>query len=79
MFRTTIMLPEDLRAKAYRQARRMGVSLGKLIRLSIEQMLKQAPPPSAGDTLYEDQAVYGGACPRDLSSNHDEHLYGEEA
>ena len=73
------MLPEELHEQAHRQARRMRISLGQLIRLSIEEKLRQPASAAAGDTLYEDQAVYGGSCPRDLSANHDGHLYGDEA
>ena len=40
MDRTTIMLPPDLKIRASNQAKKMGISLGKLIRDALEKSLK---------------------------------------
>lgn len=76
MIRTTIVLPPELRAKAIEFARRRGISLGRLIRDALSQII-QAPeggPPR--DPLFADSAVYSGPTPSDLSERHDEYLYG---
>jgi hypothetical protein len=40
MHRTTILLPEDLRASAEAHARRLGISLGELIRRQLGKLTK---------------------------------------
>lgn len=76
MKRTTVMLPHDLKARAANEARRRGVSLGSLIRSSLEAMLGVGV---ATDPLFADSVVYEGESPADLSANHDDYLYGEGA
>ena len=41
MKRTTVMLPEDLKLKAEKRAEKMGISLGELIRLSLETQVRK--------------------------------------
>lgn len=73
MHRTTILLPDELRKSAEREARTMGISLGELIRRRLRPRTKR---------LASDQPVFfarepwkdGG--PADLSVSHDRHLYG---
>jgi len=79
MQRTTVMLPQDLKLQAERHAREMGISLGELIRESLEAMLSGSDEhrPMV-DHLFSDDAVYVGKAPRDLSVNHDGYLYGEK-
>ncbi|MEW6489876.1 MAG: CopG family transcriptional regulator [Thermodesulfobacteriota bacterium] len=77
MHRTTIMLPDDLRNRAVRRAEDMGVSLGELVRVSLDALLSR-PERAQGDPLYADDTVYRGEAPADLSAAHDLHLYGEE-
>lgn len=80
MHRTTILIPEDLKATAQRYARRHGMSLGDLIRESLQQRLLQETGESrAEDSLFADQAVYKGDAPGDLASRHDDYLYDEQA
>jgi hypothetical protein len=75
MKRTTIMLPEGLRRRAAIRARQRGISLGELIRDSLEAAL---PAPTYDqDPLFED-VLFDGPAPRDLSANHDKHLYEEK-
>ena len=78
MHRTTIMLPQNLKLRAEQYAREMGISLGELMRESLETMINRSNEDRpAKDPLFTDDAVYIGEAPRDLSVNHDEYLYGE--
>lgn len=76
MTRTTIMLPEDLKHRAQETARRLGVSLGELIRESLESRLDGRGSRDE-DPLFQDIPVYRGEVPDDLSEEHDRYLYGE--
>jgi len=79
MQRTTVMLPQDLKLQAQRHARELGVSLGELIRESLEAMIRGSDGDrSTVDPFFSDNAVYVGEAPRDLSVNHDGYLYGEK-
>ena len=73
MKRTTLMIPEDLRARAKSRAIELDISLGEFIRQAIDEKLSE---PSE-DSLLSDTAVYEGPVPPDLSENHDRYLYGE--
>jgi hypothetical protein len=75
MKRTTIMLPEDLHARAGTRARKLGVSLGEFIRRAMVSMLEKTRDAAADDPLFKDDAVYEGPAPRDLAARHDEYLY----
>lgn len=77
MKRTTVMLPEDLRRRARSRARQRGVSLGELIRDSLDASLPHASYDSERDPLFED-VVFDGPAPRDLSRRHDKYLYDDE-
>ena len=79
MKRTTVMLPADLRRRAFVRARERGVSLGELIRESLSSALPASAPVRAEDPLFTDSAVFAGKAPKDLSAAHDLYLYGEEA
>jgi hypothetical protein len=77
MKRTTIMLPEDLRRRAIVRARQRGVSLGELIRDSLNVALPNVSYEVGEDPLFED-VVFDGPAPGDLSRRHDEYLYDDE-
>jgi hypothetical protein len=77
MKRTTIMLPEELRRRAISSARQRGVSLGELIRESLDAAMPAVGYEAGPDPLYAD-VVFDGPAPRDLSTRHDEHLYDED-
>ena len=77
MKRTTIMLPEDLRRRAIVCAKQRGVSLGELIRDSLDSTLPNVSNDIEKDPLFED-VVFEGPVPRDLSRRHDEYLYDDE-
>ena len=77
MTRTTVMLPDQLKGRARQLARERGISLGRLIRDSLEAALKdEGALSSRGDPLFSDTGVYRGEAPNDLSFHHDEYLYG---
>ena len=77
--RTTVMLPEDLRRRAFVRARERGVSLGELIRESLDAAVPAYSPARAADPLFTDSAVFAGKAPKDISASHDRYLYGEDA
>ena len=79
MKRTTIMLPERLKAKAARRARTQGISLSELIRESLARSLAR-PGEAAGekDSFLADNATFSGG-PTDLARNHDRYLYGDQS
>jgi hypothetical protein len=79
MDRTTIMLPPDLKIRASNQAKKMGMSLGQLIRKALEDSLySQNKRDAADDPLFLDSAVFEDKTPKDLSSEHDKYLYGDK-
>ena len=75
MKRTTIMLPEALRQRASSHAKQRGISLGELIRSSLDTTLPAASYEE--DPLFED-VVFDGPAPRDLSAKHDKYLYDKK-
>lgn len=79
MKRTTVMLPADLRRRAFARARERGVSLGELIRESLDSALPTSAPARVHDSLFTDSAVFAGKAPKDLAAAHDRYLYGEDA
>jgi plasmid stability protein len=70
------MLPDDLKARATRKARSVGVSLGAFIRESLEKALDSEARQADDDPLLADDAVYEGSTEVDVAENHDEYLYG---
>lgn len=79
MLRTTIMIPEELKRRAEKRARRAGSSFGGLVRSSLEAALREPPAAPGEDSLFADAAVSRGRGPRDLSLRHDDFLYGDKA
>jgi len=79
MKRTTIMLPEKLKAKAERRARTQGISLSELIRESLARSLTRPQNGAADqDPFLADDATFTGG-PADLARNHDRYLYGDKS
>lgn len=71
------MLPAELKARAQRLARSQWISLGELVRRSLEQAIERRSGLSAQpDSLMEDRAVYEGKVPEDLAGHHDRYLFG---
>jgi hypothetical protein len=78
MHRTTLMLPRDLKARALKEARAHGVSLGEWIRQIVAAALRRpGGRKDVKDSLYADTAVCRKAGPNDLARGHDRYLYGE--
>jgi hypothetical protein len=71
------MLPEDLHRRAIFRAKQRGVSLGELIRDSLDASLPNVSYDVGRDPLFED-VVFDGPAPRDLSTRHDKYLYDDE-
>jgi len=78
MRRTTIMLPAELRVQAIRKAESLGISLGELIRKSLQYSIRVSVNKSTKDSLFTDNAIFSGKIPRDLAEHHDRYLYGEK-
>lgn len=79
MHRTTVMLPEELKLQAVEYARECGLSLGEVVRESLEDWLKKRSQRSASDPLFHNVPVYDGPVPDDYSINHDRYLYGDKS
>ena len=78
MNRTTLMLPSELKTRAQRRAKEMGVSLGQLIRQALEsQLAESAGDRRTADPLFSSTRVFDGATPTDLAGDHDRYLYDE--
>ncbi len=75
MLRTTVMLPSSLKNRAQASAFKKGISLGELIRESLENALLQAKNAPRTDPFFEDRHFFDGDVPTDLSANHDEYLH----
>ncbi|WP_295544353.1 ribbon-helix-helix domain-containing protein [uncultured Thiohalocapsa sp.] len=79
MHRTTVMLPEALKRAAQAHASRRGISLGELLRESLEQRLKDQPPDRSRDPLFLDRAIHADAGPTDTAEHHDDYLYDDSS
>ena len=80
MKRTTIMIPNELKTRATRHAKKIGMSLGGFIRESLEKAMEvenRRPGEDDEDPFFSDKAVFSGKSPSDLSANHDDYLYEE--
>lgn len=77
MHRTTVMLPASLKSRARVFASKKGISVGELIRESLEETLHQAKILKKSDSFFEDKNFFNGDVPTDLSAKHDEYLYDD--
>lgn len=78
MKRTTVMLPADLRRRAFRRAKEQGVSFGVVVRDSLDAALPALERTDGDDSLFADGAVWRGPVPRALAREHDRFLYDSE-
>lgn len=78
MHRTTIMLPDDLKAKAEAVSRKKGLSLSQFVREAMKDLLKKYEGGEK-DSFFTDQAVFTGSAPKDISEKPDDYLYGNKA
>lgn len=76
MQRTTIMLPNELRARAQRRAGELGMSRGQFIRESLSLRLNGGEHSAEGP-FFADDAIFEGDAGNDLARNHDRYLYGD--
>lgn len=74
MNRTTIMLPDSLKAKASRLAAKRGISLGELIREGLTKLCAKNSS-NQKDAFFSDDHTFTEETPDDLSVNHDDYLY----
>ena len=81
MTRTTVVFPPDLKKRAQRKAKELGISFGALVRESLDMRLRSAVPngKKKRDPLFADEEVYRGPVPSDLSERVDDYLYGEKS
>ena len=77
MRRTSILLPQTLRNRADREAQRLGISFGELVRRALDALLREEERVQARDPFFADGAVYTGDVPPGASVHHDDHLYPE--
>jgi hypothetical protein len=73
MHRTTILLPEELRRRANREAEVLGISLSELIRRRLASTLDQKGPERP---RFFKREPWSGPGPSDVALRHDDHLYG---
>ena len=73
MHRTTILLPEELRRRAAREARDLGISLSELIR---RRLASSSVPEGAERPRFFAREPWSGPEADDVAANHDEYLYG---
>jgi hypothetical protein len=78
MKRTTVMLPADLRRRAFRRAKEQGVSFGVVVRDSLDAALPALEGIVGDDSLFADVVVWRGRVPRALARDHDRFLYDSE-
>lgn len=78
MKRTTVMLPSDLRRRAFRRAKQQGVSFAVIVRESLDAALPALEAIEGDDPLFADGAVWLGRAPRALAREHDRFLYDSE-
>lgn len=74
MFRTTVMLPTNLKKRAQLFASKKGISFGELVRESLEEKLEQAKIAKKSDPFFDDSNFFNGDIPKDLSAKHDAYL-----
>ncbi len=74
MKRTTVMLPEDLKCDAEHVAHTSNRSLGQVIRDALKREVERQMNPSE-DPLFKLE-TFDAEGPKDLSSHHDDYLYG---
>lgn len=78
MYRTTVLLPEELKKKVEYRARLSDVSLGEFVRKSLEQALSNKGLNSLrNDPFIMDKNIYSKDIGSDVSKRHDDYIYGK--
>jgi hypothetical protein len=73
MHRTTILLPNELRRRADREAKALGISLSELIRRRLAENESAENPERP---RFFARQPWTGPGPSDTAANHDAYLYG---
>lgn len=73
MHRTTILLPNELRRSADREAKALGISLSELIR---RRLAADKEESSTERPRFFSRQPWTGHGPTDSAANHDTYLYG---
>jgi hypothetical protein len=73
MHRTTILLPVELRRKADREAKTLGISLSELIRRRLDAGCGQQ---TEAKPQFYSRPPWPGPGVFDTAANHDAYLYG---
>lgn len=73
MHRTTILLPKELRRRADREAKALGISLSELIR---RRLAADSDTPVPERPRFFTRQPWTGQGPADTAANHDIYLYG---
>jgi hypothetical protein len=73
MHRTTILLPNELRRRADREAKALGISLSELIR---RRLASDDGPSNPERPRFFARQPWTGPGPVDTAANHDTYLYG---
>jgi hypothetical protein len=82
MNRTTIVLPDDIKAAALKRAQAEGVSFGSLVREALGKLLREPSQNAARRSRRQAVAAllefghHAPAGPTDLSERLDDYLYG---
>lgn len=74
MHRTTLMLPESVRADIEREARKAGVSFGEMVRRVLEKYLLAIRGKAIHDPFFSSQTVFQDDGPTDVATDHDRAL-----
>lgn len=73
MHRTTILLPDELRRRADREAKALGISLSELIR---RRLAADGEQENVVRPRFFARQPWPGSGPTDTAANHDSYLYG---
>jgi len=75
MYRTTIMLPEELKSRVVRESQALGISLGEFVRGALSAAVDASETEATSDPLLTDHACHRGRAPRHAAAKHDDYLY----
>lgn len=78
MYRTTIVLPQTLKAKLQKVAQKENLSFGALVRQALEKYLYGRQDPYMEDSFFTSTVIIDEDVPADASLNHDKYLYEDE-
>lgn len=77
MLRTTVLLPNALRAKVDQYAKQHQMTLGEVMRHALENLLASKNKPATQDNAFFADQHFLMAKSTHLALHHDDHLYGE--